>query len=85
MNDINRWVARYGPQDGAWLQAELARLMADEKGVCNARVARMDDAAEMAQYAAREAEAEEPGQGEAGDWELLSPHSGIRYKMGCNW
>lgn len=85
MNETDLWVAQYGALDGAWLQAEFARLMANEKGVHHVRIARMDDAAEMAQYTVQMTEAEEPGQGEAGDWELISPPTGIRYTMGCNW
>jgi hypothetical protein len=85
MNETDQWVVRYGPQDGAWLQAEFAHLMTGEKGVHNLRIARADDPVEMAQYAAHVADAEEPGKGEAGNWELVSPHTGIRYMMGCNW
>jgi hypothetical protein len=45
----------------------------------------MADAAEMAQYQERVDAAGDPGQGEAGDWELTSQHTGTRYMMGCNW
>lgn len=85
MNETDHWVVQYGPLEGAWLQAEFARRMANEKGVHHVRIARMDDAAEMAHYTEQMTEAEEPGQDEAGDWELISPHAGIRYMMGCNW
>jgi hypothetical protein len=85
MNETDNWVVHYGPLDGAWLQAEFVRLMANEKGVHHVRLARMDDAAEMAQYIEQMADAEEPGQGETGDWEVISPPTGIRYRMGCNW
>jgi hypothetical protein len=85
MNELDHLAALYGPQDAGWLRTEFARIMAEEKDVRNVRVARMDDTAEMAQYDAMVAAAEAPNQGKAGDWEITSPHSGIRYIMGCNW
>jgi hypothetical protein len=85
MSEIDQCAARYGPLDGAWLQAEFARMMADEQCMHHIRIARMDDAAEMTLYKEQVEAAEDPGQGEAGDWELTSPHTGVRYMMGCNW
>jgi hypothetical protein len=85
MDETERWVAAYGPLDGPWLQAEFAHVMAGEGGIHSVRIARRDDAAEMARYREQRAGAEDPGQGEAADWEVTSPHTGIRYVLGCNW
>jgi hypothetical protein len=85
MNETDRWLTQYGPLDGAWLQAEFAYMMADVQGIHHVRIACMDDLAEMAQYQERVDATGDPGQGEAGDWELTSPHTGRRYMMGCNW
>jgi hypothetical protein len=85
MSEIDHCAARYGPLDEAWLQAEFAYMMADEQGVHHVRIARMDNAAEMAQYQEQVEPASAPGQGEAGDWKLISPHTGVQYCMGCNW
>jgi hypothetical protein len=85
MNETDSWIARYGPLDGPWLQAEFARVTAGETGVRTIRIARLDDAAEMAAYTAQAGAAEEPGRGEAADWEVVSPYTDIRYTMGGNW
>jgi hypothetical protein len=81
MNETDHWETQYGPQEGAWLRAEFTHVMAGAMGIHNIRIARMDDVAEMAAYAAMRAAAQAPGQGEAGDWEVTSPHCGVRYIM----
>jgi hypothetical protein len=83
MDETERWVEAYGPQDGPWLRANFAHVMAGMGGVHNVRVARMDNAAEMARYAAQQAEG--PEEGENVNWQVTSPHTGTRYWMGCTW
>ena len=75
------WEALYGPIDGPWLQAEFEHVSSGLDQVENIRVARLDDETEMTRY---HQQADE-GAGVAGDWELISPETGGRYMMGCNW
>jgi hypothetical protein len=81
MSTGDQWLEIYGPIDGRWLRGELAHMTEGLHDIRDVRLARLGDAQEMQQYAALA----DTGEGVSGDWELISPHTGARYMMGCNW
>lgn len=81
MNGTDSWLTTVGPVDGPWLREEFAHITTGLRHVENVRLARLDSHEDMQRYA----ESVEASQGISGDWEVISPHSGCEYMMGCNW
>jgi hypothetical protein len=81
MTQFNDWVARFGADDGVWLQAMFEHYTQGLRVVENIHVARLSDEEELEILR----EQADGGLEEWGDWEMISPHSGEHYVMGCNW
>jgi len=81
MTQIEDWVERFGLTDGTWLQKMFAHYTKGLRIVENVHVARATDEEEVTILR----EQADGRQEEWGDWELVSPHTGEQYIMGCNW
>ncbi len=81
MTQLDDWMARFGRLDGAWLHAMFEHYTKGLRVIENIHVTRLRDEEELAILR----EQANSGAEEWGDWELISPHTGEHYVMGCNW